>query len=149
MKTNNTLLLKRTYAVPINLLWQVLTEKEHQKQWYFDFGEDWRLEIGAVFQWYAESPDCVNWLHKGVVLEVIENKKLSHSWEYPGYSGSSIVTWELHAIDANNTELSLTHLFTTPFDESVEALRRENFEQGWNQILSISLLAYTEKINLL
>ena len=51
MKTNNTLLLKKTYAVPINLLWQVLTEKEHQKQWYFDFGEDWRLEIGAVFQY--------------------------------------------------------------------------------------------------
>lgn len=146
MDAKDTFSLKRTYKAPVHLVWQVITQKEHLKQWYFDFAENWNLKIGSEFEWLAGPPDGKQWLHKGKMLEVVENKKLSHSWEYPGYSGTSIVTWELHRIDDHSTELTFTHYFKVPFDAQEEALRRENFVEGWNHILNIGLVEYLDKI---
>ncbi len=143
---NQEFTIKRIYNAPIHLLWQVITEKEHLKQWYFDFPEDWQLKIGAEFEWYAGPPDGKQWLHKGEMLEIIENKKLSHTWEYPGFKGSSIVTWQLNKINENSTELILTHLFKIPFDSTEKALEYKNFVEGWTHIINISLLEYLTKI---
>lgn len=145
-KTANSLSLVKTYKAPVETLWKVITEREHLKQWYFDFAEDWQLKIGQQFDWTAEDNECHQWVHRGIMLEIIPNKKLSHSWEYVGFSGTSVVTWELHPIDENNTELRFSHVFTVPFDETVAALKRENFEIGWNHILNISLVEYVDKL---
>jgi uncharacterized protein YndB with AHSA1/START domain len=139
-------IVSNKYNVPTHLLWEVLTKKHHMKNWYFDFADDWKLNIGNQFEWLSADNECVKWLHLGVIMEVIDNKKLVHSWEYPGFQGSSIVTWELLSVDDNSTQLELTHHFKVPFDPNVEALRIENFEKGWAHILRNSLMEYIEKI---
>lgn len=138
--------LTRTYNIPVQLLWEVITQKEHLKHWYFDFKEDWRLEQGTSFEWLAGHLDGVQWKHRGKMLEIVEYKKLSHTWEYPGYSGTSIVTWELTALDADHTRLDFTHYFKVPFDPTVPELGRENFVAGWKEILNSILVDYTEKL---
>ena len=145
-KTANSLSLIKKYNAPAETLWQVITEREHLKQWYFDFAEDWQLKVGQTFEWYAGDTENKQWLHRGVMLEIIPNQKLVHSWEYPGYSGTSVVTWELHHVDENTTELHFSHVFTIPFDVTEPAFKRENFEMGWNHILNISLVEYVEKV---
>ncbi|WP_284653124.1 SRPBCC family protein [Flavobacterium terrisoli] len=145
-KTANSLSLVKTYKAPVETLWKVITEREHLKQWYFDFAEDWELKVGQQFDWSAGDNECNQWLHRGVMLEIIPNKKLSHSWEYPGHSGTSVVTWELHPIDKNNTELHFSHVFTVPFDVTEPAFKRENFEMGWNEILNNLLVNYLGKL---
>ncbi|TBX70156.1 SRPBCC domain-containing protein [Flavobacterium silvisoli] len=145
-KTDNSLTLKKVYKAPVALLWKVITERKHLQQWYFDFDEDWKMEIGSTFEWSAGDNKGKQWLHRGKMLEIIENQKLVHSWEYVGYTGTSVVTWELHSIDEHTTELLFSHVFTVPFDVTQPELATENFEKGWNHILNISLVEYLEKM---
>ncbi|WP_333879150.1 SRPBCC family protein [Flavobacterium sp.] len=144
-KTDNSLSLIKRYKASAATLWKVITERDHLKQWYFDFAEDWQLKIGQTFEWSAGDTEDKQWLHRGVMLEIIPNRKLVHSWEYPGYSGTSVVTWELQPVDESTTELHFSHVFTIPFDVTEPALKRENFDMGWNHILNISLVEYLEK----
>lgn len=139
---NKSFLLTRTYEAPLELVWKAITEKEQLKHWYFDFSEGFKLELGSTFFWSGCDHDGTKFMHKGEMLEMLENKKLVHSWEYPDYSGTSVVTWELSKVDENTTQLDFKHEFIVPFDASVPSLRRESFVEGWTHILTISLVEY-------
>ena len=117
------------------------------KEWYFDFAEDFKLEPGAVFEWKAGDTENNQWLHRGKMLEIITNQKLVHTWEYPGYSGTSTLSWNLLKIDDSTTNVTLIHEFSIPFDSTVAALKKENFEMGWNHIINISLQDYLNQLN--
>jgi uncharacterized protein YndB with AHSA1/START domain len=142
---NTSFLLSRTYATPLELVWKAITEKDQLKQWYFDFSEGFQLQVGSTFTWAGCDHDGKQWMHKGEMLEIIENKKLVHSWEYPDYSGTSVVSWELTKVDENTTQLDFKHEFIAPFDATEPSLRRESFVEGWTQILNMSLVEYLEK----
>jgi len=143
----NIFSIEKTYTAPIELVWQALTDRAKLKEWYFSFAEDFKLETGAVFEWQAGSPDGKQWLHRGKMLEIIPHQKLVHSWEYPGYSGTSVLTWNLTKLDDNTTRIVLTHEFTVPFDNSVAELGKENFVTGWNHIIHISLQEYLTRVS--
>lgn len=137
--------VEKIYNAPVQTVWKAITDRAQMKQWYFDFPSEFKPEVGAQFDWEAGGPEGEKWLHRGKILEVIENKKLSHSWEYPGYSGKSTVTWELTPVDENKTKLVLTHMFNIPFDKNVKAFDRSNFVAGWTHIVTISLAEFLEK----
>ncbi len=141
-----TFQIEKTYNAPIGLVWQAITDRAMMKEWYFDFDEAFKLEPGAVFEWTAGDNESKQWLHRGKMLEIIPGEKLVHSWEYPGYSGSSTLSWLLSKVDDATTKVTLIHKFTVPFDSTVQELKKENFEMGWNHIINISLTEYLEKI---
>lgn len=145
--TENRFTIEKIYAAPIALVWKAITDRKMMKEWYFNFGEDFKLETGVVFEWEAGSPDGKQWLHRGSMLEIVPEQTLVHTWEYPGYSGTSTVHWHLSQIDEHNTKLTLIHDFTTPFDPAVAALQKENFVTGWNHIIHISLQHFLQKQN--
>lgn len=138
--------IERTYNAPITLVWQAITDRAMMKEWYFDFAEDFKLEPGAVFEWTAGDTEDNQWLHRGKMLEIVPDEKLVHTWEYPGYSGTSTLSWNLLKVDDATTKITLVHEFTIPFDSNVDALKTENFEMGWNHIINISLEEYLNKI---
>ena len=138
--------IEKTYNAPVNMVWEAITDRTMMKEWYFNFDEDFKLETGAVFEWTAGDHDNNQWLHRGEMLEIITDEKLVHTWKYPGYSGTSTVSWNLSKLDDATTKVTLTHEFTIPFDSSVAALNTENFEAGWTHIINISLEAYLSKI---
>lgn len=144
---DSELKITRQLNAPIELVWEVITKREHLKEWYFDFAEDWQVELGNEFEWIAGDQNGTQWLHAGKMLEIVDGKKLVHSWQYPGYSGYSIVTWELKKLSDTSTEILLTQYFEVPFDPNVEALRKENFVEGWTHIINISIVDYLKKIN--
>lgn len=137
--------IERTYNAPVNLVWQAITDRTMMKEWYFDFAEDFKLEPGAVFEWTAGDNESKQWLHRGKMVEIVPGEKLVHTWEYPGYSGTSTVSWILSKIDDTTTKVKLLHDFNIPFDATVDALKTENFEMGWIHILTISLQEYLAK----
>lgn len=141
-----TFKIEKTYKAPIALVWQAITDRAIMKAWYFDFAEDFKLETGAVFEWTAGDTKDKQWLHRGKMLEILPNEKLAHTWEYPGYSGTSTLYWNLLKIDEQTTKITLIHEFTVPFDSNVPELKQENFEMGWNHIINISLEEYMDKI---
>ena len=134
--------IERTYDAPIARVWHALTDKEEMKKWYFDLKE-FKPEVGFKFQFWG-GDEKKKYLHLCEITEVVPNKKLTYSWRYDGYTGESLVTFELSP-EGDKTRLKLTHegLETFPADES--ALARKNFESGWNQIIGNSLKEYLEK----
>jgi uncharacterized protein YndB with AHSA1/START domain len=137
--------IEKIYNAPIALVWQAITDRAMMKEWYFNFAEDFKLVPGAVFEWTAGDTEDNQWLHRGKMIEIIPAEKLVHIWEYPGYTGTSTLNWNLLKVDEVTTKITLVHEFTIPFDESVAALKQENFETGWNHIINISLAAYLNK----
>lgn len=140
-----TFQIEKTYNAPVKLVWQAITDPAMMKEWYFKFGADFKLETGAVFEWTAGDTEDNQWLHRGKMLEIVPDERLVHTWEYPGYSGTSTVTWNLYKVDDIATKVILIHEFTIPFDSSVAALSTENFETGWTHIVNISLDEYLNK----
>lgn len=141
-----SIILSKIMHAPIDAVWAVITETNHLKNWYFDFSEDFRLEIGHTWEWWAGPPNGKKWLHRGVVTQLIHGKRFVHTWEYPGYIGKGEVVWVLTAINDNQTKVDFAFNFLTPFDPTEEALSRENFELGWNYILMNGLEEYLSKL---
>lgn len=142
-----TFRIEKTYNASIALVWQAITDRNRMKAWYFNFAEDFKLETGAIFEWTAGDTKDKQWLHRGKMLEIIPHEKLVHTWEYPGYSGTSTLQWNLLKVDDATTKVTLIHEFTIPFDITVAELKKENFEKGWTHIINISLTEYLTKIS--
>lgn len=137
--------LERTYPAPIAKVWAAITVRDQMKKWYFDFPENFKPEVGCEFDWYAGPPDGKQWLHRGKITEVVDGRKLAHTWEHPGYTGKAKVIWELSEISSTVTKLNFTFEILVPFDPKKEALQRKNFVEGWNHIIKTSLEEYLKK----
>jgi uncharacterized protein YndB with AHSA1/START domain len=131
--------IERIYNAPIQTVWSALTEKDQMKQWYFDLPE-FKPEVGFEFQ-FIGGTECNSYLHFCKITEVITGRKLTHSWRYDGYEGNSFVTFELFE-EGNKTRLKLTHTGLETFPQNNPDFARENFAQGWTDILGVSLEKY-------
>lgn len=127
-------------------VWKALTNQEDLKEWYFDFEGRFRAEPGQEFTWEAGPSDDKMWLHKARVIDVVPDQKLSHTWEYLGYSGQAILTWKLKELPGGKTLINTRFEFTEPFDPSEKALRRKNFMEGWKHIVLHSLPEYLQRL---
>ncbi|MGB3182956.1 MAG: SRPBCC family protein [Cyclobacteriaceae bacterium] len=123
-------------------VWQALTDNEQLKQWCFDFEGAFSAQEGHEFTWTAGPPEGKQWLHGGKILEVVPEKKLVHSWEYPGYKGRAVLTWLLEELAEGRTLVKAHFDITKPFAPDEDALRRKNFVEGWEHILHTSLPEY-------
>lgn len=139
--SNTPFVIERTYSASVERVWSALTDKNKMKQWYFDIA-DFKPEAGFEFQFTGTDHDCVEYVHLCVVKEVIPNKKLSHTWRYKDVEGDSLVTWELFE-DGPNTRVKLTHEGLETFPP-MKAFARENFAEGWTEIVGKLLKNYVE-----
>ena len=140
---NEPFVIERTFNAPAAKVWKAITDKNEMKQWYFDLAE-FKPEVGFEFQ-FLGGDDKKQWLHLCKVTEVIKEKKLTYSWKYESYGGISYVTFELFQ-EGNKTRLKLTHtgLESFPVDE-VPEFEKENFVEGWNQIIGKSIKEFVER----
>jgi uncharacterized protein YndB with AHSA1/START domain len=133
--------IERTFNAPIEKVWNAITEKNAMKQWYFDL-EEFKAEVGFEFQ-FEGGPDGRTYLHLCRVTEVIAGKKLTYSWRYDGHEGNSFVTWELFA-EGNKTRLKLTHEGLETFPATNPDMAKQNFVEGWTDIVGVSLKKFLE-----
>ena len=133
--------IERTYNVPVEKVWQAITDKDKMKEWYFDLKE-FKPEVGFEFQ-FSGGPDGRQYLHLCKITEVAPAKKLTHTWIYDGYAGESFVTWELFD-EGEKTKVKLTHAGLETFPPNPD-FARTNFEAGWTDIVGRSLAEYLEK----
>ena len=135
------LVIERTFNASVEKVWKALTDNEQMKQWYFDIAE-FKAEPGFEFSFKGIDHEGVVYIHLCKVREVIPNKKLSYSWSYEGHEGVSFVTWELFD-EGDRTRVKLTHEGLDTFP-SIQSFARQNFEQGWTEILGTSLKNFLE-----
>ena len=136
--------IERIFNAPAAKVWKALTDVKEMKHWYFDVS-DFKPEPAFAFQFWGEN-EGRKFLHLCVVIEVIPEKKISYSWKYEGYEGSSVVTFELFP-DGEGTKLRLTHTGLESFPQTNRDFDRKNFEAGWNYILGTALSGYLEDIS--
>jgi uncharacterized protein YndB with AHSA1/START domain len=144
LEAHHPITTEKVFNKPVSLVWDAITNKEKMKQWYFDI-PDFNPVVGTVFDWMAGPPGGKQWLHRGRILEVVPERKLAHSWHFPGYVGEAITEWELTKVDERTTKLNFKFKIVIPFDVKEDALRRKNFLQGWTEIIGNSLSAFLEK----
>ena len=137
--------IERLFNATIDKVWSAITSKEEMKVWYFDLKE-FKPEVGFQFDFMAGPDSGQQYLHICEITEVIQNKKLTYSWKFEGYSGLSYVTFELFEID-DKTLLKLTHSGIETFPNENPDFAIHNFEQGWGYIINTSLKGYLAKGN--
>jgi uncharacterized protein YndB with AHSA1/START domain len=136
------LVVEQDYHAPADALWQALTNKDKMREWYFDL-EDFRPEVGFDFRFYGGS-DEIRYLHLCRVTEAIPGKRLTYSWQYKGYPGESLVSFELFPQD-DITRLTLHHAGIHSFPQDSPDFSRESFTRGWTMLLGTNLKNYLEK----
>lgn len=142
MNQSEPLVIERVYNAPVEKVWKALTNKNYMKQWYFDIAE-FEPVVGFEFQ-FEGSNDGRTFLHRCKIIEVVENKKLKHSWRYEDYPGNSFVTFELFDEDGK-THLKLRHEGLETFPSENPDFKKQNFVEGWTYIIGKSLKEFVEK----
>lgn len=142
MKQEAPFVIERTYNVPVEKVWKAITDRDQMKQWYFDLAE-FKPEVGFEFQ-FEGSNEGRTFLHLCRITEVVAGKKISYTWKYKGFEGSSLVTFELFP-EEGKTKLRLTHAGLESFPSSNPDFAKENFVQGWTFITGTSLKDFLEK----
>jgi uncharacterized protein YndB with AHSA1/START domain len=136
------IIIERTYSSPIEKVWKAITDKNEMKQWYFDLN-DFKPEVGFEFEFDGGNEDRV-YTHLCKVTEVVIGKKITYSWRYKGYEGQSFVTFELFD-EGKNTRVKLTHQGLETFPSDIPDFAKENFVEGWKDIIGRSLKEFVEK----
>jgi uncharacterized protein YndB with AHSA1/START domain len=137
----STVVIERVFNSPIAKVWKALTSKEDMKKWSFDLKE-FRPQAGFEFHIDIEH-EGIKYFHRCKITEVIPEKKFAYSWRYEGYTGDSLVIFELFDIDGK-TKLRLTHEGLETFP-NIPAFAAENFMKGWTQIIGEGLKQFLEK----
>jgi uncharacterized protein YndB with AHSA1/START domain len=134
--------IERTYNAPVEKVWNALTDKEQMKQWYFNIA-DFKPEVGFRFQ-FEGGDDKYTYLHLCRILEVVPNKKLSHTWSYEAQPEETVVTWELFD-EGEKTRVKLTHEGLEKIAHHGPAFAANNFAEGWKYITGMGLKEFLEK----
>jgi uncharacterized protein YndB with AHSA1/START domain len=87
-------ILERIYDAPVQTVWEVLTNADALRKWFFDI-PIFEARIGFEFEFRGKGKEGQDFLHNCVVTGVEPFKKLSYSWRYEGFEGISFVTYEL------------------------------------------------------
>lgn len=124
----NPIVVEQICEVPVEKIWQAITDKNAMKQWYFDF-QEFRTEIGFEFRFWGGPAEDRQYLHICEIAEVLPNKKLTYTWRYDGYPGTTLVTFDLFQV-ANQTCVRLTHEGLETFPADQPDFARENFVKG-------------------
>lgn len=139
---NEPFVIERIFKARIEKVWEAINDKDRMKQWYFDIAE-FKPIVGFEFRFLAGT-DEKKYLHICKITEVVVGKKLTYSWRYDGYEGTSYVTFELFA-EGINTRLKLTHEGIETFPKEDTNFAKESFAKGWTYLMGTSLKDFVEK----
>jgi len=130
------------YNVPIEKVWQALTDKDKMKEWYFPQLQQFEPIVGFKFQFDDNSAE---YQKEWIVTKVAEGRTLAHNWAYKGYPGNSEVIFDLIS-EENKTRLKVTQTDLESFPNHPH-FKRERFEWGWDNLLGQNLKHLLENSN--
>lgn len=139
---NSPITIETVYNAPMEKVWNAISTKEEMKEWYFDI-ENFKLETGFTFEFWGGTENK-KYLHKCEITEIIPLQKLAYTWRYDGYTGNSLVTFQLQA-EGLKTRIKLTHSGVETFPKEEKDFVKSNFQEGWHHLITISLPNYLQQ----
>ena len=127
--------IERTFNVSAARLWSAVSDPIEMKRWYFEW-PDFRPEPGFEWSFMGGPDDERQYKHVCKVLYSFPEKALIYSWEYAGYSGSSVVAFLIESKGEGKCSLNLSHQGLENFPKNEPDLAKENFFAGWREIMN-------------
>jgi len=131
-------------------IFNAISDPQELTNWFPD-AATLEPEVGGAFKLSflkdSEKPKMKmdrDFINEGKVLEIIQNKKLVHTWQWMEFTDfpETIVTWELEPTRDNTTRLTLTHTGFTGKEKGPASLEEHN--KGWSFFLN-ELISYCKK----
>ncbi len=138
---SKAVVIERVLNAPVATVWKAISDVKEMRKWYFEM-EAFKPEAGFKFA-FTCADDGVDYKHLCEVTESVKEKRLSHTWTYDGYPGSSLVTWELEK-QGDKTLLKLTHSGIESFAANGANFTAKSFTEGWTGFAD-ALEAYLAK----
>jgi uncharacterized protein YndB with AHSA1/START domain len=136
--------VERTLDAPMDVVWRAITDIDQMKQWYIPNLELFRPEVGFRTE-FSVREGGEDYLHRWEVIAVVPGRMIACRWQFGGYAGDSIVTFELFP-EGGKTKLRLTHEGLESFrPEDNPALARGAFAEGWTNLIGTALKEFVEK----
>lgn len=129
-------------------VWKAITDVEEMRQWFFENIPEFFPQNGfeTKFPVHLENKTFV---HVWKLSEVIPYRRITYNWNYEGYPGNPMVTFELKPSGKSQTELVLTHMTIEDFPSGIPEFTRDSCLEGWNYFIKNRLRQYLEKKNVL
>jgi uncharacterized protein YndB with AHSA1/START domain len=134
------IIVEQSFAASIDTVWRAITEVDQMRQWYFSNILAFRAEVGFETRFEVTNQGRV-FPYRWKVTKVVPLKTLEYNWQYDGYSGESLVAFEL--FEQNGlTALSLTARVVESFPEGIPEFTRESGIGGWTYFITQSLKTF-------
>ena len=140
---NDPIVVDQTFNAPIAAVWKAITDKDQMRQWFFESITEFEPEVGFETQFNVRCENKV-YLHIWKVTDVVPLKRISYQWRYGGYSGVSLITWELLE-GSNGTKLKVTQAGHETFPQDDPIFSRESGVAGWSYFLHDSLKTFLDE----
>lgn len=136
------IIVEQEFNVPINVLWDAITQLDHMKEWFFDNIPAFEPEVGFQTSFTVHLEDRT-FTHHWRIEKAIPLKKITFHWSYAEYEGEGLVTFELFD-EGNKSTLRLTNAGLETFPDEIPEFSRESAENGWDYFIKESLKKYLE-----
>ena len=136
------IVIEQTFDASVERVWMAITNVDEMKQWFFSNIESFDPVIGFETRFVIQVEDRI-YPHVWKLTEVEPLQKITYDWSYEGYTGRSIVVFELFKV-GENTKLKLTSNTVEKYPDHIPEFSRESGVEGWNYFITKSLKAYLD-----
>ena len=147
MNSGNTLVIKRIFAATREHVFAAWTRAETLKSWFCP-GADTTVPVaevdareGGTYRIVMQNKDGETYSPSGTYEKIVENEQLIFSWKWADSDLVTRVTIDLKALNANETELTLTH------EGFPETDIRDRHNEGWDGCLSRLEQSLSQTVN--
>lgn len=139
-------IVSENFSVSKEVLWDVITNLNHMKQWFFEVIPDFKPEVGFSTQFEVGPSEDRQFLHLWKIVEVIPYQKIVYNWKYEKYPGDSYVTFTITSNNPDTTTLTLETTVLEDFPDDVPEFKRESCVEGWNYFIKERLVTYVNSL---
>ncbi|MCE1164655.1 MAG: SRPBCC domain-containing protein [Bacteroidetes bacterium] len=143
MLNKNVVIVEQFYNSSPEEVWKAITNLSEMHKWYFRELESFKPETGFTTEFTMKFDDKV-YPHIWEVTEAVPGKKIAYRWQYRGFAGDSVVSWELFP-ENSGTRLVLTHTGIETFPKDNPDFSYDSCSAGWNIIIRENLKKYLEE----
>lgn len=138
----NPVTVDQLLNVPVQKVWNAITQHDQMTQWFFDNIPEFEPEVGFQTRFPVHSGERV-FTHLWKLLEVVPLKKIVYQWSYLEYPGNSRVVFELKELGPQ-TKLLVNHEILEPFPQDIREFTSESCRTGWEYFIQGRLRLFLE-----
>jgi uncharacterized protein YndB with AHSA1/START domain len=142
--TEQPIVVTRRFNTSKEVLWTVLTSKEHMTKWFFENIPSFQAIEGYKVSFLIKNENR-NFTHRWKVKKVVDFKKLKIKWTFKEYPGESYSVFKLKD-DADGCLLTLKATVCKEFPDGIPEFTRESGVAGWDYFINQRLQAYLDSL---